>query len=301
MSSTKSMETHESWSSKPIKTNIMSLIIVIIMFLTRESEAARVFSIINDCKETIWAAAIPGDSFDGGGFELKAGQSRVFKAPVGWSGRIWGRTGCNFDKKTNNGSCTTGSCGTSLKCSAAGKPPATLAEFTLANPDFYDVSLVDGFNVPMAVKPINGNGGGNCSVAGCDQDVRDNCPKELSVKDGKTVIGCRSACDVFNTDEYCCRGRFGGPSVCHPTRYSKLFKQACPTSYSYAYDDPTSIFTCSATDYLITFCSNRSKRSCTYHNNKLVCSGSMGVNSLLNDGWSPLIALVFLVTLWTNI
>ncbi|KAH0850743.1 hypothetical protein HID58_091186, partial [Brassica napus] len=91
------------------------------------------------------------------------GQSIVFNAPVGWSGRIWGRTGCNFDK-TGTGTCETGSCGSTLKCSASGKPPASLAEFTLAALDFYDVSLVDGFNLPMSVTPMNGKG--NCSVAG---------------------------------------------------------------------------------------------------------------------------------------
>ncbi|XP_021748376.1 pathogenesis-related protein 5-like [Chenopodium quinoa] len=263
----------------------------------RISEASRVFTLTNDCRETIWPAIIPGDSFLGGGFPLKQGQSRVFTAPIGWSGRIWARTGCNFDQ-SGNGTCATGACGTSLKCGAAGKPPATLAEFTLAKVDFYDVSLVDGFNIPVSIKPLHG--AGNCTTAGCNQDLRKNCPKELSVKDpndrSKTVA-CRSACDVFDTDEYCCRGLYGGPSVCHPTYYSKLFKQACPTSYSYAYDDPTSIFTCTGTDYIITFCSSKSKRACTYHDNKLICSGFKMMDSHLNKWWSFMFALLFLVTL----
>ncbi|KNA03043.1 hypothetical protein SOVF_212920 [Spinacia oleracea] len=269
----------------------------------RKTEAARIFTIRNDCKETIWPAVTPGESFEGGGFTLKQGQSMVFNAPVGWSGRIWARTGCNFDSN-GNGTCLTGSCGTTLKCKAAGKPPATLAEFTLAKVDFYDVSLVDGFNIPMAVKPLNGVG--NCTIAGCDQDLRENCPKELSVKSshGKTVA-CRSACDVFNTDGYCCRGVYGNPVTCHPNYYSKLFNKACPTSYSYAYDDPTSIFTCSGTDYVITFCSSRSQPVCTYHNNKLICSsnsGSTRLKSLLNICCSSLaLAIVFLLTSWNNL
>ena len=220
----------------------------------RTCESARVFTIVNHCKETLWPAITPGDVFNGGGFALKPGQSRVFTAPVSWSGRIWARTGCNFDSN-GNGSCLTGSCGSTLKCSASGKPPASLAEFTLAALDFYDVSLVDGFNVPMSVKPINGKG--NCSTAGCDSDLRSNCPKELSFKANGKTVGCRSACDVFNADEYCCRGNYGNPVTCKPTYYSKKFKEACPTSYSYAYDDPTSIFTCSGTDYVIAFCSSR--------------------------------------------
>lgn len=221
----------------------------------RLSRSARIFTIINNCKETIWPAITPGENFNGGGFALRSGQSIVFSAPVGWSGRIWGRSGCSFDRN-GNGTCKTGACGSTLKCSASGKTPATLAEFTLAGVDYYDVSLVDGFNLPMAVTPINGRG--NCSIAGCDADLRTTCPSELAVKVNGKVVGCRSACDVFDTDEYCCRGVYGNPVTCQPTYYSKKFKEACPAAYSYAYDDPSSIFTCSGTDYVITFCSSRS-------------------------------------------
>ncbi|EMS65978.1 Thaumatin-like protein [Triticum urartu] len=56
------------------------------------------------------------------------------------------------------------------------------------------------------------------------------------------------------------RWRFGGyanPVACQPTFYSKKFKAACPAAYSYAYDDPSSIFTCAQSpDYTITFCSS---------------------------------------------
>ncbi|KAF9599913.1 hypothetical protein IFM89_001859 [Coptis chinensis] len=202
----------------PTQLSSFLVILIIIGSGAKLSESARVFTIINDCKETIWPGVIPGDNFNGGGFQLKPGQSMIFNAPVSWSGRIWGRTGCNFD---NNGvgSCQTGDCGPSLKCSGSGKPPSSLAEFTLASPDFYDVSLVDGFNLPLTVKAINGKG--NCSTAGCDGDLRVNCPSELAVKANGRTIGCRSACDVFQTDEYCCKGVHGNPSTCQPTYYSK--------------------------------------------------------------------------------
>ncbi|KAK8624167.1 hypothetical protein V6N13_065520 [Hibiscus sabdariffa] len=157
-------------------------------------ECARVFTIINYCKETIWLGITPGDNFDGGGFQLKPGRSILFHAPVGWSGRIWGRTGCKFDKN-GNGSCLTADCGNTLKCKSPGKIPVSLAEFTLSDVDYYDISLVHGFNVPIWIKPINGQG--NCSTCGCDLDLRRSCPNELVVNgggNGKT-IGCRSACD----------------------------------------------------------------------------------------------------------
>lgn len=275
---------------------ISTICLIVILFSSGiiVSKSARIFTIINDCKETIWPAITPGENFNGGGFALKPAQSIVFTAPVSWSGRIWGRTGCNFDK-SGNGTCQTGSCGTSLKCAASGKPPASLAEFTLASPDFYDVSLVDGFNIPIVVTPINGQG--NCSVAGCDGDLRPNCPKELAVKTGGKTVACRSACDVFDTDEYCCRGNFGNSMTCRPTYYSKAFKSACPTAYSYAYDDPSSIFTCSGTDYVVTFCSSRSQTVCTYHNHKLVCSGAEGLKSLLGRWWSLMLGSTLLVNL----
>jgi hypothetical protein len=55
--------------------------------------------------------------------------------------------------------CETGDCGGVLDCPVgiAGDAPATLAEFTLqkgsANFDYYDVSMVDGYNVPAEITP----------------------------------------------------------------------------------------------------------------------------------------------------
>ncbi|KAJ1399299.1 Thaumatin, conserved site [Sesbania bispinosa] len=81
---------------------------------------------------------------------------RVLEVPEGWSGRIWGRQGCCFDPKTGKGSCETGDCAGLLKCGGiGGVPPATLVEMTLGTPQsglhFYDVSLVDGFNLPVSM------------------------------------------------------------------------------------------------------------------------------------------------------
>lgn len=278
--------------------DLLSPLLFILLMLSsgpKLYECVRTFTIINNCKETIWPGIIPGDNFTGGGVELKPRQSIVVQAPVGWSGRIWGRTGCKFDKD-GNGPCQTGDCGKTFKCKGAGQTPASLTEFTLATLDFYDVSLVDGFNVPLSVTPINGKG--NCSIVGCDSDLRKTCPSDLSVKSNGKVIACRSACDVFNTDEYCCRGAYGGPGVCKPTSYSKKFKEACPTAYSYAYDDRTSIVTCSGADYVITFCSARNQTVCSYHDHKLHCNKGNGLNPLLGTWWSAMLALLSMANLW---
>ncbi|CAN6547724.1 unnamed protein product [Malus baccata var. baccata] len=93
--------------------------------------------------------------------------------------------------------------------------------------DFYDVSLVDRFNVRLGVAPPGGSGG--CSVTSCPRDVNNVCLNEL--------------------------GAYGSPTMCPPTEYSKIFKSQCPHAYSYAYDAKTSTFTCTGgPDYVITFC-----------------------------------------------
>ncbi|CAN1345416.1 Pathogenesis-related thaumatin-like protein 3.5 [Linum perenne] len=53
---------------------------------------------------------------------------------------------------------------------------------------------------------------------------------------------------------FCCAGAYATPETCGPSDYSLFFKHACPRSYSYAYDDKTSTYTCADTDYVIVFC-----------------------------------------------
>ncbi|CAH2067338.1 unnamed protein product [Thlaspi arvense] len=68
------------------------------------------------------------------------------------------------------------------------------------------------------------------------------------------VAACKSACAAFNKEEYCCSGAHSTPETCSPTNFSMIFKKACPSAYSYAYDDETSTFTCAGANYSITFC-----------------------------------------------
>lgn len=146
-----------------------------------------------------------------------------------------------------------------ISCNGAGGiPPATLVEFTLNgydNTDFYDVSLVDGYNLPVSVLPVSSK---RCNSTGCPADVNKSCPPELQDKDSHVgdVKACKSACLAFNKPEFCCTGAYSRPQTCPPTKYSKFFKGLCPQAYSYAYDDTTSTFTCpsGSTDYIITFC-----------------------------------------------
>ncbi|KAM7265171.1 hypothetical protein ACFE04_002854 [Oxalis oulophora] len=97
----------------------------------------------------------------------------------------------------------------------------------------------------------SGGSAGACATTGCVEDLNIKCPNELRVDGGGA---CKSACDAFGTDEYCCSGAYNSPALCKPSMYSTVFKSACPKSYSYAYDDASSTFTCAGADYTITFC-----------------------------------------------
>lgn len=178
--------------------------------------------------------------------------------PSPWtSGRFWARTGCS----NNNGkfSCATGDCASGqVECNGAGgNPPVTLIELMVAEnggQDNYDVSNVDGFNVPVSLTPQGGSG--DCKPSSCPANINAVCPSELQVtgSDG-SVIACKSACLAFNQPQYCCTGDYSTADKCPPTNYSMIFEQQCPDAYSYAYDDKNSLFTCSGgPDYAITFC-----------------------------------------------
>ena len=222
------------------------------------------FTILNNCNYTVW----PGIQSSAGiaslsttGFALHKDESKTITAPASWAGRFWGRTHCSQDS-TGKFSCVPADC-SSGKVECAGNnalPPATLAEFKLAGYgglDFFDVSLVDGYNLPMLVVPQGGKGQ-NCTSIGCVSDLNKSCPSELKVTstaDGGESVACKSACAALDQDQYCCRGAYGTPDTCKPSKYSQIFKTACPHAYSYAYDDKTSTFTCgSSPDYTITFC-----------------------------------------------
>lgn len=222
---------------------------------------AVVLTVRNNCSNTIWPATLTGagqKQLDDTGFELHPGSSKTLNVPSQWSGRVWARTHCTTDA-SGRFQCETGDCASgNLQCNGAGGiPPASLAEMTLTGyqgQDFYDISLVDGFNLPVSMGPYGGSG--NCTVVNCQGNVNSICPPELSLTgpDG-IVVGCRSACDALGSPEYCCSGAYASPSTCPPTAYSLMFKQQCSQAYSYAYDDSTSTFTCrGSSHYLITFC-----------------------------------------------
>ncbi|EAU84109.1 hypothetical protein CC1G_06971 [Coprinopsis cinerea okayama7 len=255
---------------KPIKSIAGPLV------LLASGAAARTFTVYNACPFTIWPAIFTDLNVGSArpnhptGWEAKPYTSVSFHVPDNWrAGRIWARRDCDFSTNPGPNSCLTGGCNGGLLCderTGTGVPPASLAEFTLSaaeDSDWYNVSLVDGYNLPIRI-----SNNANCPVAECPVDLGPTCPLPIRgpVDKNGWVTGCRSACQA-NLDgnpqnsPNCCSGEYSTPDKCPPSgvQFYDHFKKNCPRSYVYAYDESsnTALFTCPKNrnaDYTITFC-----------------------------------------------
>ncbi|THV00360.1 Osmotin, thaumatin-like protein [Dendrothele bispora CBS 962.96] len=231
----------------------------------------RTWTVKNNCAYTIWPGMYTDPNVGKNkpnhttGWEAPPGSSVSFGVPDDWkAGRIWGRTKCDFSKNSGADACETGGCNGGLECATdggTGVPPASLAEWTLqgdGNQDWYDVSVVDGANIPLE---ITNNAG--CKAPSCKADLDKDCPAELK---GKKGGGCLSAC-AANLDgnpgdsPNCCSGSHNKPETCPPSgvQHYDFFKKGCPDAYVYAYDESSkaALWTCDSSkhaDYTLTFC-----------------------------------------------
>ncbi|EIW78248.1 thaumatin-like protein [Coniophora puteana RWD-64-598 SS2] len=232
---------------------------------------AKQITVYNGCPFTIWPGLFTGSGAapsQATGWEAAAYTAVTFAVPDNWTaGRIWGRRDCDFSSNPGPNSCLSGGCNGGLLCtnpvSTEGVPPASLAEFTLdANgEDYYDVSLVDGANLPIEITSSTG-----CHVASCPVDLGPNCPAALQGPYDTTgfPLGCKSACyanlDGNQADSAnCCSGSHNTAATCPPSgvAYYSYFKDNCPDAYAYAYDESsgTALWTCATGgDYTVTFC-----------------------------------------------
>ncbi|CAH9050474.1 unnamed protein product [Cuscuta epithymum] len=240
-----------------IHSHFMFILFSILFFLV-DTDGIQLI-IVNNCNESVWPGILGGagqQTPKKGGFHLRSGEEVVVDMPEKWSGRIWGRQNCSFDEH-GKGSCHTGDCNGQLYCDGkGGLPPATVVEMTLGTHSsplhFYDVSLVDGFNLPVSMEAVGGGIG--CGVASCEVDLNMCCPSALEVRVGGKVVGCKSACLAMQSPKYCCTGWYSNAKACKPTLFAHLFKAFCPRAYSYAFDDSTSLNKCRAPRYVILFC-----------------------------------------------
>ncbi|KAI9721842.1 MAG: hypothetical protein M1812_002178 [Candelaria pacifica] len=133
--------------------------------------------IISNCSDTIHPAITTqaGSGPESGGFELGPNESMSLTVSADWQGRVWGRTNCSFnsdgtgpaERGGRGNACGTGDCGGILDCQSSGEVPVSLAEFTLetfSGQTFYDISLVDGYNLPMAITSLH-ESSGNDSIS----------------------------------------------------------------------------------------------------------------------------------------
>ncbi|CAD6269411.1 unnamed protein product [Miscanthus lutarioriparius] len=127
-------------------TTCVSSVLFLLAAFTAGASAAT-FTIKNNCGYTGWPAGIPV----GGGTQLDPGQtygpSTCPPAPAAGSGAA--------PAVPSTVEAATATAATTL-------PPATLAEYTIGgtgNPqDYYDISVVDGYNQPMAFSCSTGVG-----------------------------------------------------------------------------------------------------------------------------------------------
>ncbi|WVR08966.1 hypothetical protein IAU60_006025 [Kwoniella sp. DSM 27419] len=251
--------------------------------------STRRITVDNKCPSSIYVSVGspdgPGVKDDGSAQEGSWMQSPGrygFIVPKGWTnGRIWAQTGCEADA---NPLCKIGNCGGGV-CNGYqyGTPGATLAEISLnkyANADFYDISMVDGYNLPMQIE-IEG-----CQTASCgvERDIIEVCdPSLVYPKGSDRVYSCGSAClaqvqfqdgtsgqlisaDMANTPSCCQLGNGVVDATACPNTYIPFYKQMkelCHDGYIYPKDDlyPGAILSCAADsdpEYTITFCPNGS-------------------------------------------
>ncbi len=242
------------------------------------------------------------DLVDNGGFRLDAdntpGSTHTSTLTRTWQGSFWGRTGCVDDGKGSL-TCDVGDCKVyqdgkgKLQCGGQGPYgpyKLTKGEFNLnehnTNLDYYDVSLVDGFNIPMRIELKQGTfrksnpDGKSAYDCGASEAATDLLP--LFDKSGlstttiglyldKELVSIKSACEYAHesapqfVDQYCCLGAYG-PGKCDPGKWpadlrtAPFFKTYNPMAYSFAYNDASSTFTCNnlnentLTGYIVTFC-----------------------------------------------
>ncbi|KAI3692208.1 hypothetical protein L6452_32019 [Arctium lappa] len=185
----------KSSSSSSSSRFLVAVILSFLFFFLIGGASGASFNVVNDCGFTVWPRILTRTNASViTGFELTKGTSRSFQSPANWSGTIWGRTGCTFNG-SGHGSCATGDCGTGeMECDGkTTTSSATLAEFNISQNqglDFYHVTIVDGYNLPMLVEPTG------------DELLKSACPRSYATAfdDRNSIFTCK---DVNYTVTFC--------------------------------------------------------------------------------------------------
>jgi hypothetical protein len=155
------------------------------------THAAR-FDITNNCPFTVWAEAVFGR-----GRQLNQGETWDLDVNAGTAGVAFGlEHGVVSMVPDMVVARPVSAMGFSNAKPIYGVPPNTLAEFGLNqfnNLDFFDISLVDGFNVAMDFSPTSN---GYTRGIRCTVDINRQCPNVL-----KASSGCNNPCTMFKTNQ----------------------------------------------------------------------------------------------------
>jgi len=222
----------------------------------------RCLRFLNACDETVWAGAsgttVPADAFDAS-VELAPGDCLAvpFRSVVG--GRAWGGTDCVGDVCASDG--------------ASGR--GTLVQFDVPEDglSLYNVSLVDGFNLPIEMLPVGvamPDPDGPCRAARCAASLEVGCPEPLRRYDeGGALAYCESICRACGACEGCndcgdlgaaacgecsevadvCCGGMG----CEGNAYTTVWTSLCPDALTFA-GDAAYVGCDQSADFDLTFC-----------------------------------------------
>lgn len=218
----------------------------------------RCVRLVNECERVVWAGLL-GDETNGPlsvDERLEPGECVAVPVIGLAGGRAFGRTDCVDDVCTSSG----------------GDGRGTLVQMVLSADgiDTYNVSLVDAFNLPMAMLPVVVSTGSECRAANCAADLNVVCPEGLARLDESGEIAyCLSACRACGEcpgcnecgmladptcdacsalSDLCCTGQ-----GCGPSGYTMLWKSLCPDATTYGGEGIA--FSCDQRpDYDVVFC-----------------------------------------------
>ncbi|KAF8754527.1 thaumatin-like protein [Rhizoctonia solani] len=233
---------------------------------------ARLFTVYNACPFTIWPAVWTNTSYGNafplveGGWEAPTNTSKQFAVPDNWAaGRIWGRRGCDFSNPKDKVPIPASQEVNPVRIDGAA--PTTLAEWTLSptddRADYYDVSLLDGFDLPIRITPS-----AECPAAECAVDLVATCPEPLRIPTDQNqpaqadFVFCELDGNPGNSAN-CCTGQFSTQEACPSNNiaFFDYFRGSCPTAYAWTFDGGNQdiIKTCSGANRA-DFCAHQNGR-----------------------------------------
>ena len=173
---------------------------------------SRRFIFFNRTPHQLWIGAA-GDThgnalIGGGGWLLDANSQVAYTVPMPFtSARFWARPLCNDDP--NNPTCANPTCtgANQTQCTLSGASGlTTLFEINMGSQgndlDFYDISNVDAYNLPIAVVPVPGSYSGanpndpfSCGSIVFAEDLNLVCPAPLQVTNTRSadVVDCKTS------------------------------------------------------------------------------------------------------------